>query len=211
MTNVDGYWLPRHDQDKLIELLDQIPALVEDLAITIAKQDRMSSGPKIANGSDEQPLPFDENAAQAADELNHELARWVRHTCEQRHLTYDGRDDTITLAAWLKRWIIALALTEGSEEAPHDIRLAVRQARQAVDRPREKHIERPPDESLDVVGLTKDELREAIYARTGQRIPRKHIDNWIRREHITTIEPGYYSLPSALDYLARRDQEKMSA
>ena len=200
----DGWFLPKHEQDQLVELLGQIPALIEDLAITIAKQDRMTSGPKIANGSDEQPLPFDENAAQAADELNHELARWVRHTCEQRHLTYDGRDDTITLTAWLKRWIIALALTEGSEEALHDIRLAVRQARRAVDRPREKQIERPPDESLDAVGLTKDELREAIYARTNIRVTRKDINNWIQRGHINDLGAGHYSLTEAITYLQKR-------
>lgn len=28
----DGFYLPRHDQYKLIELLDQIPFLVEQLA-----------------------------------------------------------------------------------------------------------------------------------------------------------------------------------
>ncbi|SED51564.1 hypothetical protein SAMN04490240_4084 [Rhodococcus pyridinivorans] len=211
MTDRDGYYLPRHDQDKLIELLDQIPDLIEDLTIAISRQDRIAGGgPRTRNGSDEQPIPIGLHAMEAADLLHHTLTAWTNHVCEQRNYPRP-RNDTLTLAAWLKRWIIALALTEGSEEAPHDIRLAVRQARQAVDRPREKHIERPPDESLDAVGLTKDELREAIYARTGQRIPRKHIDNWIRREHITTIEPGYYSLPSALDYLARRDQEKMSA
>lgn len=211
MTDTDGWFLPKHEQDQLVELLDQIPALIEDLTIALTRQDRISTGgPRVRTGSDEQPLPLSIAAMEASDLLHDTLTAWVRHVCEQRHYPHPG-NATLTLARWLKRNIIALALTEGAEESLSEIQHATRKARQACDRPREKHTERPPEESLDAIGLTKTELREAIYARTKRRVTRKDLDNWIARKRITTIAPGYYSLPSALAYLARRDQEKMSA
>lgn len=197
----DDFFLDRPSQAALVELLDQIPGLVEDLAIAITRQDRMASGIKIAKGSDEQPLPFNEDASESARALHDELARWVRLTCEQRRMTYAHTDDTINLARWLQRWIIALAMTEGADQALHDIRYTIRSARASCDRPREKTCERPPDESLDVVGLTKRELREAIYARRKQRVPRQTIDSWIKRKQLTPIEDGYYRLADALQLL----------
>lgn len=135
----DDFFLPKHDQDKLVELLDQIPGLIEDLAVSITRQDRIGhNGPRVRNGSDEQPLPVNLNASEAADILHDTLAAWVRHTCEHRMLTYDGRDDTLTLARWLKRWIVALAMSPGADEAPDEICHAIHNARRACDRPAEK-------------------------------------------------------------------------
>ena len=136
----DGWFLPKHEQDQLVELLDQIPGLVDDLTIAITRQDRIGhSGPRVRSGSDEQPLPVNLNASDAADLLHDTLAAWVRHTTEHRALTYQGRDDTMSLARWLKRWIVALALSPGADEAIGEIRHAIRNARRACDRPREKH------------------------------------------------------------------------
>lgn len=146
MTNVDGYWLPRHDQDKLIELLDQIPGLVEDLTIAISRQDRIAGGgPKTRNGSDEQPLPLSVEAMEAADLLTDTLASWVRHTTEQRAMHYTQPCTALHYAAWLKRWMVALAMSPGSDEALDEIRYAVRQARRATDRPTEHIRELNPD------------------------------------------------------------------
>ena len=202
--NVDGYYLPRHDQDKLIEVLDQIPDLIEDLTIAISRQDRITGGGlRTRNGSDEQPIPIGLHAMEAADLLHATLTAWTNHVCEQRNYPRP-RNDTLTLGRWLKQHMIALALTEGAEESLDEIRHAIRQARRATDRPREKHIERPPDESLDAVGLTKDELREAIYARTNIRVTRKDINNWIQRGHINDLGNGHYSLTEAITYLQKR-------
>ena len=136
----DGWFLPKHEQDQLVELLDQIPALIEDLTIALTQQDRISTGgPRVRRGCDEQPLPISISAMEAADLLHDTLAAWVRHTTEHRAMTFTGRDDTLTLARWLKRWIVALAMSEGADEALGGINHAIRNARRACDRPREKH------------------------------------------------------------------------
>ena len=138
MTDRDGYYLPRHDQTTLVELLDQIPDLIEDLTIAITRQDRISSGgPRTRNGSDEQPLPINISAMEAADLLHGTLTDWTELVCEQRNYPRP-RNDTLTLGRWLKQHVIALALTEGAEESLDEIQHAVRQARRATDRPRER-------------------------------------------------------------------------
>lgn len=131
----ETFYLPREQQAELVELLDQVPFLVEQLAITITRQDRLGAGPRISRGKTTQPLPYNANASEAADNLHWELTGWVRRVCEQRNLTYDSRNNTISLARWLRRWIIALALTEGAEAALIDIEAAVSEARHAIDRP----------------------------------------------------------------------------
>ena len=132
----ETFYLPRDQQAQLVELLDQIPFLVEQLAITICRQDRLGGGPRISRGKTAQPLPYNTNASDAADALHDELAGWVRRVCEQRQLDYhEGRDNTISLARWLRRWTIALALTEGAETALHDIETVILDARNAIDRP----------------------------------------------------------------------------
>ncbi|MBM4686468.1 hypothetical protein GS532_22650 [Rhodococcus hoagii] len=56
---------------------------------------------------------------------------------DQRGLEYDGTDATTSVAAWLDRNIISLAMTEGAETALDEIRAAVSQATRACDRPRD--------------------------------------------------------------------------
>lgn len=200
----ETFYLPREQQAQLAELLDQVPFLVEQLAITICRQDRLGAGPRISRGKSAQPLPYNANASEAADALHDELTQWVRAVCEQRNLTYDSRNDTISLARWLRRWHIALALTEGSDTALHDIEAVILDARRAIDRPPpRRRIERSDEEQLEKVGLTKEELQAAIYVRTGKTVKRKDINNWIMRGHITDLGGGYFSLTQALEYLQK--------
>ena len=107
MTDRDGYYLDRPSQAALIELLGQIPDLVDDLMIAITRQDRIAGGgPKTRNGSDEQPIPIGLHAMEAADLLHHTLTAWTNHVCEQRNYPRP-RNDTLTLGRWLKQHIIA--------------------------------------------------------------------------------------------------------
>lgn len=139
----ETFYLPREQQAELAELLDQVPFLVEQLAITITRQDRLGAGPRISRGKTAQPLPYNVGASNAADALHDELAGWVRRVCEQRNLTYGSRNDTISLARWLRRWIIALALTEGADTALIDIEAVILDARHAIDRPAERPRSQP--------------------------------------------------------------------
>jgi len=153
--NVDDYYLPRDQQEQLANLLypnhtapadiiaASIPSLLEDLAVAITRQDRMGSGMRVRSGSDEQPLPVDMDAVAAADELHNELLGWVNLVREQRNLAYTGGNSTLEFARWLKRWMVALAMSEGAEDALTSIRRAVRDARRAVDRPTERTLPEP--------------------------------------------------------------------
>lgn len=163
----DGYFLPKHEQDQLVELLGQIPALVEDLTIALTRQDRITTGgPRVRSGSDEQPLPIGIAAMDASDLLHDTLTAWVRHVCEQRHYPHP-RNSTLTLARWLARNMIALALTPGAEESLDEIQHAIRKARQAVDRPREKDRDVNP---IDVLEATFIRLNAAGIAKLAAEL-----------------------------------------
>lgn len=192
MNDVDHFFLPRTDQAKLVELLDQIPGLIEDLTIAITRQDRIGyNGPRVRSGSDEQPLPFSINASEAADLLHDTLAAWVRHTCEHRVLNYQGRDDTLTLTRWLKRWILALAMSEGADEAPDEIRHAIHNARRACDRPRERerHIDDIAVYEAGSTLLTATEI-EKLARKLGEKYTRLDMRRILRLKDAEAITPA---------------------
>ncbi len=199
----ETFYLPRPQQQELAQLLHpghqapehiraaSIPSLVEDLAIAIARQDRMGTGMRIRSGSDEQPLPFNDDASQAADELHNELAGWARLVIEQRHIDYDAGNNTIDIARWLKRWIIALALCEGAETALVDIRKVVKRTRCVVDRPKDPrwmHADRleASDSTLNARGIEAlaRELGEQYAGLNRDRVRTLHSAGKIQPVHI---------------------------
>lgn len=152
-TNVDGFFLPREHQRMLLEILRRIPDLVIELAISETKQTRL--GGRLGGrqkGEYEQPFPFSQAAIDAGENLHAVLGSWVRHVCEHRGL--DFRPDphavdtnfigpltpdqwrmtprytpsTPTLAHWLDKNIISLALTPGAESSYGEIKQAVQRA-----------------------------------------------------------------------------------
>jgi hypothetical protein len=130
------YFIPRVGQRALVSLLREIPDLVDDLAITVTRQDRTAKGGvRIRSGSDEQPLPLNVTASAASDGLRNELAGWARHVCESRGITYEGSDSIIGIGKWLDQNVVSLAMTEGSEKAYDDIEGAMGRCRRAMDLP----------------------------------------------------------------------------
>ena len=97
------FYLDRKAQRDLRAKLDQIPSLIEDLAITITRQARVAprNSMKLHRHKPESKVPFHIAAADAADALQETLIAWVRFTCENRQVHYTSREDTITLACWL--------------------------------------------------------------------------------------------------------------
>ncbi|NKR52964.1 hypothetical protein GS481_02390 [Rhodococcus hoagii] len=143
MLDLDqGWFIPLHEQDTLAALLrDEVPDILAALAACITAEGhrtRISYDPKVTNGSDEQPLPYDNSAQDAADHLGNELATWVRHTCEHRGIDYAGSWSPAGWAKWLADNIIALALTPGADEAPAMIGQAVAGARRAARIPKRR-------------------------------------------------------------------------
>jgi hypothetical protein len=136
------FYLSRPEQAKLRDKLHGVPALVEDLAVTITRQAHIE---KRGLGATRRPrpesrLPYHIGAAQAADELHNCLTTWVRFTCEGQHIRYTDHDDDISLARWLAKHLIQLALTPGSEESADDIIANIDACRECVDLPPEDEI-----------------------------------------------------------------------
>ncbi|MBM4509260.1 hypothetical protein GS421_06635 [Rhodococcus hoagii] len=73
MTSTKAGFIPLYEQDALAALLrDEVPDILAALAACITAEGhrtRISYDPKVTNGSDEQPLPYDNSAQDAADHL----------------------------------------------------------------------------------------------------------------------------------------------
>lgn len=136
------FFMPRQDQIKLREELASIPRMIGELSVTLTRQGRiqrpglsMSRRPKP-----ESQAPIHIGAHNAADLLHNCLGTWVRLVCEQRAIVWDKGNDIITLAKWLRVNMIALALTEGSEEAYEDIKAAIDDCWRQIDIPADDDI-----------------------------------------------------------------------
>ncbi|MDV7244495.1 MULTISPECIES: hypothetical protein [Rhodococcus] len=189
--NVDGFFVDRYGQRKLLELLREVPEIAANLAALIAANDgyatRISFDPKVDSGHDGQPLLWDTSAQDAADELLNELWGWARHVCETRGMEYDGGATLDGVAKWLDRNIIALALTEGSEDAPRSIESAVRKARRIAKtsepKPYAGSVDQARDAELNATAIERMrcELGDEYAGLTARRI------KTLRKN--TTLEP----------------------
>lgn len=148
------YFVCREDRAMLDKLLGEIPGLVEDLAVTVCRQDRTGKGGmKISMGENVQPMPFNVGASDAGDNLRNELNGWVIMVCDERCISYDGADSTIGVARWLKKNLASLAMTQGAEEALPGIESAMKLCRRAMDIAPEDDVPvREKDDVLDQVG-----------------------------------------------------------
>lgn len=132
------FLLTRDQIHELEKILDTIPGIVDDLAITLTRQDRVSVERSGKQGKARStPLPFHVGASQSLDALTNVLGTWIRHVHEERGLALTLSHETgpAALSVWLRRNINALAATEGADEALADIRDARDEARRCVDIP----------------------------------------------------------------------------
>ena len=217
MTDADHFFLPREHQRAVVTILRKIPDLVEDLAISITRQDRVAlNGPRVSRGERVQPLLFNVNSSEAADALHHELARWARFVCEERGIEYwpvgythrpgfvgpllprerrlpaAYRESTIGLARWLDRYIVALAMTEGAETALDEIRDAYDVAWRATNAPRERA--RPPIDLEQHERARRTELHRDAIEKAARELGEKYsgltakrVDTLRRRNKIQAV------------------------
>ncbi|MFA4052645.1 hypothetical protein [Mycobacteroides chelonae] len=138
----DSFFLDKRSQLLLRDELRSVPALVEDLLVTLTRQARIQ---KIGLGKPrrqrpESRIPFHLGASEASDALHNCLSTWVRLVCEQRAIAYREAGDIVTLARWLSRNLVPLALTEGAGEAYADIKGSLDECRRQIDLPDEDDI-----------------------------------------------------------------------
>lgn len=137
------------DMRALRKLLGEIPGLVDDLAIALTGQARISAAPTVNSGSDEQPLPFDVGASDARDLLTQTLAAWASlvHAYAFTHphgfigplQLGDNRqpplpsNTPIRIARWLERHVNYLAKLPAAPDAYDEISHAMQECRRACD------------------------------------------------------------------------------
>lgn len=144
--NVDHLYLTRAEIGALTELLGEIPALIEELAITETRQARVRR-PGLGGSARSHPEsrpPVHMGAFLAAEGLRNELTTWVRLVCEQRAVPVPRVDDLGSAARWLKRHVYSLATTEGTETAYGTIEEAILDCRREIDLPPEDEIQVNP-------------------------------------------------------------------
>ncbi|WP_052077525.1 hypothetical protein [Rhodococcoides fascians] len=148
----DHLFVSRATLREIGELLSEIPGLLEELEVSLLRQDRIGkvrAGNKRTKPS-EFPIPFSISASEAAEELHNVLVTWVRMICEQRGIEYwpsgythlsafigplqeqDRRiphgyvvDADVVLVRWLTDHLMSLGMTEGAHEALGEIGDAV--------------------------------------------------------------------------------------
>ena len=190
------FFLDRRLQTALQEKLATVPGLVEELVVTITRQSKIQrSG--LGNPRRQKPgsrLPFHIAAADAADELHNSLVTWVRFTCEARQIHYTGHDDDLSLSRWLRRNMVALALTEGSEEAYDDIAARIDECRRQIDLP-------PEDEVIIDRARVYEANRQVLTAGQVERIAPKlgAMGNGLNKRRVETLRRSGKLKPCAMD------------
>lgn len=134
-------YLDRTALRTLADQLRQIPSLAEDLEDSVACRTKLGDpNLRVASRSSDQPLPYSVAAAKVRDHLHALLVSWVRLICEQRALDYSGPTSTGGLARWLDRNLIALAMTEGLDTAPDELRILMEAAERIICPPVQKIV-----------------------------------------------------------------------
>lgn len=218
------FYLAREDQRQLTEALGTIPNLADQLAVTVTRQARIQKS-NMGKPRRQKPgsrMPFHIGASEAADELHGTLATWVRHTCEHRQIHYRDGNDLMSLARWLRRNMIQLALTEGSEEAYIDIRDRIDECRRQVDLPPddEVHIDHERIASANRQILTAGQIEKIAHrlGDMGKRLTTDRVHGLNRRGHLKPVsadpETGtkFYRLGDILHaHLACEQRERKAA
>jgi len=119
---VDGAFLCRSCSERLRRALGDLPALIADLDITLARQavtGAHSEGKPTKK--DSQPLPLHNDAAKVASNLRYVLATSVRYLTEQRGIVALPADNPPAMARWLLLHHASIRLDPAGPDIASDI------------------------------------------------------------------------------------------
>lgn len=124
--------------------LKAIPWLLEELEVTLSRQDCLSEGSD--RSSDEQPLPLNMRAVEVRIDLNAVLAAWALHTAAR----FDGLDRTVVwtelrLAQYLLEHVRDLLTDPAAGQCADEISDIRRRAQRAIDKPVQQVFAGPCD------------------------------------------------------------------
>lgn len=169
-TDADHWFVTRAELSTLIDALRTIPALIEDLAVTIGRESRTRPGlDELARTAPKSTPPIDLEAWTAGEELRNIMTGWVRLVCETRGLDIPAVNSTVAAARWLHQQAIPFAMTEGSDTAWWDIVSAIDECKRLIDLPTTADVVIDPDrlKSANNSVLTAYEV-EKVAAKLGE-------------------------------------------
>jgi len=160
----DAYVCQRCAHD-LERALGDIPAVVHQLNLTLAKQTRYAD--RAERGGTDTPLPMDPLASAAASELRHHLCNWVGIVAETRGLPLPaaavyhpgGEPGMDTLARWMLGHVEWLRHHEHGHIAVTELTGDMRTARRVIDVPANRTKFAVPGPCPEVVVVIEGESR----------------------------------------------------
>ena len=140
----NGY-LCRNCADTLTRDLKAIPWLLEELEVTLSRQDCLSESSD--RGSDEQPLPLNLRAVEVRIDLNAVLAAWALHVAGR----FDGLDSSVIwtelrLAQYLLEHVRDMLTDPAAGQCADEISDIRRRVQRAIDKPVEQVFAGPCDD-----------------------------------------------------------------
>lgn len=152
----ENAWICRNCERALAKQLADIPALLDELDITLCRSDAIGAG--NVRRSAEQPLPFKVSAGDTRWLLDTTVTTWARLIAEERGVSLPA-NTTAEAAEWLHQHLQAVSMSEAAGEAVDEVAHAVDETYRAIDR--------PPD--LLLAGPCRvEECPAWLYARPGQ-------------------------------------------
>lgn len=143
-----GVFLDRHGQQRLRAALLDVEGHLDDLTDAICRQSVRSRKDTTAHRRRRKldgRAPHDEGAQLVADGLHGALSTAIRHATEERGLPYpSGCRSMVGMCVWLRRNMIAFAMSEGSTEWADDIVAWSWRVVQVVDLPPDDYVHIDP-------------------------------------------------------------------
>lgn len=149
--------------DQVAEALTSVGALVDDLNVTLTRQDRIGGG---GGGTNERPLPFNVAASTQLGSLTKCLTRWASVIREGRDMSVDCGRHPAALAGWILPSVVWMQTHPEAPAFVDEITREVHRARHVIDRPAEKWYAGPCSDPVEVDGETI-ECDIHLYARPG--------------------------------------------
>ncbi|KXT55938.1 hypothetical protein Y710_16470 [Gordonia sp. QH-12] len=136
-------WICNSCTATLRQTVEQLPWLANQLALTFARQSRLTPAPSaarrrpVSEDDEESPLPFVPAARDRYDEIRTVLVRWVRDLCEQIGIEFTGSEPaTIAdLSAWLLAHLDRLITSEDAGLALGELVDVAERGIAAINRP----------------------------------------------------------------------------
>lgn len=126
--------------DRLAVRLREVPGLVDELEVTITRQDKIAAA-RVGGKGTETPLPFNAPASLAKAELRHFLGSWARDVADRSGASLPAgvdRDVLSDAARWLLEHEGAVRHHPAADDLCEEIANAVWGAVRAIDLPEDR-------------------------------------------------------------------------